>query len=255
MRIAIDWAKRGRELAILVAIGTFLAIVEPYGATSRMEFWQGWLYWVGLIIYGSVIGWNVSHYTMKWFPNFPGWAYLIIISSVCSLAVATVLILLDLAFDGRTTVGEFFLLYGFVWVISAAVTGIGLLLHMIEKAKESAGSGASEGGPAIDPVRQFMSRLPIPYRNAELYAIASEDHYLRIYTSAGEHMFLERLANAIRELEGSDGMQTHRSWWVASDGIKEAKTVSGRIVLILKTGTEVPVSRTYAPEVRKAGWV
>ena len=69
LRIAIDWAKRGRELAILVAIGTFLAIINPYGATDRMHFWQSWVYWVGLIIYGSVVGWATVHYLGKWFPQ------------------------------------------------------------------------------------------------------------------------------------------------------------------------------------------
>ena len=254
MRIAIDWAKRGRELAILVAIGTFLAIINPYGATDRMHFWQSWVYWVGLIIYGSVVGWATVHYLGKWFPQLPNWLHLVLTCSVCALAVSVVLILLDLAFDGRTTLTEFFILYGFVWVISAAVTGIGYLLHLIEEAKTGSGSDVADSA-VKDAMRDFMQRLPLPYRNADLYAISSEDHYLRIHTSAGEHMFLERLADAIRELEGADGMQTHRSWWVAAQGVDQTKSSGGRLTLILKSGVEVPVSRTFTSAVKQAGWV
>ena len=50
---------------------------------------------------------------------------------------------------------------------------------------------------------------------AELYAIESEDHYLRVHTSAGQELILMRLADAVRELAGVEGLQTHRSWWVA----------------------------------------
>ncbi|MAK60983.1 MAG: hypothetical protein CMK09_08395 [Ponticaulis sp.] len=253
MRIAIDWKKRGREFAILIAIGTFLSIVGPYGATARMEFWQSWLYWVALIFIGSFVGWGVAYLIDQRFPGRPVWIMLLCTCSLSALAITIVLISADLAFDGRTTVLEFFILYGFVWVISAAVTGIGYLLHVFEESRavrEAAGQPASE-----ETIRNFMSRLPLPYRNADLFAISSEDHYLRIHTSAGEHMMLERLANAIRELEGAKGLQTHRSWWVAESGVQSASSSDGRITLVLKSGTSAPVSRTYAKTVREAGWV
>ena len=52
-----------------------------------------------------------------------------------------------------------------------------------------------------------------------------------------------------------DGLQTHRSWWVAEAGVDKGKSANGRIVLALKSGVEAPVSRTYAKAVREAGWV
>ena len=56
------------------------------------------------------------------------------------------------------------------------------------------------------------------------------------------------------ELEGIEGAQTHRSWWVAKDAVEAAKRGDGRAVLTLKGGAEVPVSRAYARGLREAGW-
>ena len=64
-----------------------------------------------------------------------------------------------------------------------------------------------------------------------------------------------RIADAIRELSMVDGLQTHRSWWVAREGLADVAREKGRLVLKLKSGQEAPVSRTYAPAVRQRGWI
>ena len=38
MRIAIDMKSFGRDLAVYVGCGTFLALIDPYGATNHEEF-------------------------------------------------------------------------------------------------------------------------------------------------------------------------------------------------------------------------
>jgi DNA-binding LytR/AlgR family response regulator len=94
----------------------------------------------------------------------------------------------------------------------------------------------------------------VKFRTATVYAVSAEDHYLRIHTSAGEHMVLMRLGDAMRELAGLEGLQTHRSWWVAKQGLADAAKGDGRLVLKLKSGAEAPVSRTYQKAVKEAGW-
>jgi len=63
-----------------------------------------------------------------------------------------------------------------------------------------------------------------------------------------------RLADAVDELEGLDGAQVHRSWWVARDAVRDVRRGDGRAVLSLPDGLEVPVSRTYGRVLREAGW-
>ena len=82
----------------------------------------------------------------------------------------------------------------------------------------------------------------------------AEDHYLRLHTSLGQDLILLRLADAIAELEGLEGAQTHRSWWVAKTAVASAERGDGRATLTLKDGAEVPVSRGYARQLRAAGW-
>ncbi len=114
--------------------------------------------------------------------------------------------------------------------------------------------GPAPGEPAeISPVPGFLERLPGKYRGAALYAVSSEDHYLRVHTDRGEELILMRLSDAMRELDSADGLQTHRSWWVARDGVTEIAREDGRQKLVLKSGVAAPVSRSYAKAVREAG--
>jgi DNA-binding LytR/AlgR family response regulator len=101
---------------------------------------------------------------------------------------------------------------------------------------------------------ELLDRLPEKLNGAELHAIEAEDHYLRLHTDRGSALVLMRLADAMAELEGLEGARTHRSWWVARDAVLHASRGRGRALLKLKGGLEAPVSRTYAPLLRRAGW-
>jgi DNA-binding LytR/AlgR family response regulator len=102
---------------------------------------------------------------------------------------------------------------------------------------------------------KFLDRLPLKLRGGEIWAVEAEDHYLRLHTSKGQDLILMRLSDAIDELEGIEGAQVHRSWWVARDAIVEAVRGDGRATLTLKDGAEVPVSRTYARLLRDRKWI
>jgi DNA-binding LytR/AlgR family response regulator len=109
------------------------------------------------------------------------------------------------------------------------------------------------GLPSAPPPK-FLARLPPQLAGAEIFAVEAEDHYLRLHTSLGQDLILMRLADAIVELEGVEGAQTHRSWWVARAAIATAERSDGRAMLTLKDGAEVPVSRGFAKQLRSAGW-
>lgn len=101
---------------------------------------------------------------------------------------------------------------------------------------------------------KFLERLPLRLRGADLWAVEAEDHYLRLHTSRGQDLILMRLADAVAELDGLEGAQVHRSWWVARAALTDVKLGDGRATLTLKDGAQVPVSRTYAKALREAGW-
>jgi DNA-binding LytR/AlgR family response regulator len=115
-------------------------------------------------------------------------------------------------------------------------------------------STQTHAAPASAPPPKFLARLPPKLQGGELYAVEAEDHYLRLHTSLGQDLILMRLADAIAELDGLEGAQTHRSWWVAKAAVSDVERGDGRATLTLKNGAEVPVSRGFARQLRAAGW-
>lgn len=107
--------------------------------------------------------------------------------------------------------------------------------------------------PGARPAR-FIDRMPFKLKGAAIRAVQSEDHYLRIHTDRGSDLILMRLSDALTELEGLEGAQTHRSWWVAKDAVRDISRGDGRATLTLEGGVEAPVSRRYAKALRDAGW-
>lgn len=105
-----------------------------------------------------------------------------------------------------------------------------------------------------EPAQAFRGRLPFKFQNAEIHALSAEDHYLRVHTSVGQTLLLMRLYDAIRELDGIEGSQVHRSWWVARDAVSDVMRSDGRVTLALKGNVEAPVSRSYAKVLRAEGW-
>ncbi len=138
---------------------------------------------------------------------------------------------------------EFFLP---VMVVTGALSAVNVFLARTPVQTHAALPGAK-------PAR-FIHRLPFKLKGAVIRAVQSEDHYLRVHTDRGSDLILMRLSDALTELEGLEGAQTHRSWWVARDAVRDVSRGDGRATLTLEGGIEAPVSRRYAKALRDAGW-
>lgn len=225
-----------------------MAFINPYEAARFNSFFFRFLYWFGLIIVGGTTG-RVGLYLADMIQKPPHWSLIVGLSSAtASLGVTIAIYLFESlrrgAFDIPLT--EFPMIYALVFVISLAISSV---TYLVERAQTTPPLTTA----SLDPSTKFLERLPVKFRTAELHAISSEDHYLRVHTSLGEELILMRLADAMRELEGADGLQTHRSWWVARAGVSDAKRENGKLTLVLHSGSEVPVSRTYTKTVKDAG--
>ena len=86
--------------------------------------------------------------------------------------------------------------------------------------------------------------------------VTAEDHYLRLVLADGRRpLVLFRLGDALGELAVEDGLQVHRSAWVARRHVTGARREGRRWLLQLADGSEQAVSETYLPAVRAAGWL
>ncbi len=187
----------------------------------------------------------VPFFWSKRFDHWPVIARIIGIAAAISVPVTAVLIYLN---NRPFSFQDLVIQYGYVLVISLLIsTGVYIL--------ESYRSAQTGDSAAPDQTQVFLRRLPVKFRTANLYAITSEDHYLRVHTSMGSDLILMRLADAVKELGGADGLQVHRSWWVAKAFVKDEKKENGRSILVLADETQVPVSRSYRAAAKEAGLI
>ena len=114
-------------------------------------------------------------------------------------------------------------------------------------AEVSAVSEASSGAP-------FLNRLS-PALGSELLALEMEDHYVRAHTRLGSDLVLMRMRDAVAELDGLEGEQVHRSWWVARDAVAGVTRDGRNLRLQLDNGLEAPVARNRVPELKQLGWI
>jgi hypothetical protein len=232
-----------RDSVLILSIGTLLAIMSPFEATSHLPFVWAWSYWTGLLLWGWSASFFVGPFLLRSLPDLPTPVFYLLVSMMMALVVFPAILAVQALVGYQIPLSYWPQLLFLVWVISAAITGVNFLSERAFAPKPKADGSA------------FMTRIPAKIAGGTLLAISSEDHYLRIQTSRGSDLILMRLADAMSELDGFDGMQVHRSWWVARQGVQKVKRDQGRIFLILRDDTQVPVSRTYAPKIRQAGWL
>jgi hypothetical protein len=97
----------------------------------------------------------------------------------------------------------------------------------------------------------FLERAPAAISLADVIAVKAEQHYIKIITATRSYLVLHRFSDALCELPSSDGLQLHRSWWVRRDAIQRVRQNSRKMMVILQTGEEIPVSGPYQALVRQ----
>ncbi len=105
--------------------------------------------------------------------------------------------------------------------------------------------------PIIEPPL-FMTKVPHLNFN-DVLAINAEGHYIRIHFATGSELINYVFKQAINEVAAHNGIQTHRSWWVARDAVVKAHKSGKRYQLILSHELKVPVSDTYFKPVKAMG--
>ncbi|MBX3510298.1 MAG: LytTR family transcriptional regulator DNA-binding domain-containing protein [Hyphomonadaceae bacterium] len=237
----------------VLAIGAFMTFINPFGATASLPAWAGLLYWTLLVGEGwfgaTLIGFGLGRVFPSWHSELNRAISTVLIAFVISATIIGV----QYALGDHVPLWYWPRLYGLVLGISAAVAAVAWLMERAFAGGPGAVTHAPQAGATAAPVR-FMERLPAKLKGAAIYAISAEDHYLRLHTSKGSDLILLRLSDAIAELEGLEGAQTHRSWWVARDAVESARRDGDKMVLTLKGGGEAPVSRPNVKPLREAGW-
>jgi hypothetical protein len=244
-----SWREWLRGLTITLIGAAFLAYSEAFGS-SALSTPVRFAYWFGLMTLGWLWGVGVSNFFFgKIGQPKRLWLRIAISSLVIAVPYSAVVGVATAITRGSsayyaTPAGMGETLFATL-LISSAMIVINVLV-----ARQTGGVTSASAQPP-----KFLERLPAKLAGAEIWAVEAEDHYLRLHTSLGQDLILMRLSDAVPELQGIEGAQVHRSWWVARNAITEAVRGDGRATLTLKDGAEVPVSRTYARLLRQSGWI
>ena len=238
----------GRHVTGILLVGVIVGVIGPYGTFLDRHILERVPYWT-LIAALSWGQWLLLEHAIRRVVDWPMAAVGSLVSVVFAVPLAFEVILLDLLL-GFGEPGDIATLY-------LRIAGTALLIFwLVYLVQRWLGEASPSAAPAPPPsaVSPFLKRIP-PRIAGELLCLATEDHYLRIHTSAGNDLILMRLRDAVEELSGTDGLQVHRSYWVARAAIARSERRGRRWILVLNGGMEVPVSESRVPLLREAGWL
>lgn len=243
----------GMALAILV-----LTVAGPFGTFADLDLPVRFAYWTLVVTATYLIGRSAITFAGEALrPLVPAfWPRLLLAALLASLPI------------GAIVIGNSVLFYGFLslelalrQLFYAAVVTLALtvILGVVGRRREVTAATAApvppstlvEGVPAAR-MPAILSRVP-PAQRGKLLALIVEDHYVDIVTERGKTLVLMRLADAIREAEPVEGLQIHRSHWVAIAAVARAVRRDGKLFLELTNGLRLPVSRGAQPAVKAAG--
>ncbi len=268
------WGSRDKALVrqktlMMFCAGVILGVIAPYNTDSISALIGRFMYWVGNIMFASIVSGIVARWIFPIMSRrqlsaaFSFLVYTAVLSAPTLLWVASWELLLKGLFVNPGGFTEEFvqqslasLNYGFlgylgfyarVWMITILLVGpISLIAEKLAK------NPAEQNEPPAGS--RFFQRLPVEL-GTDLLCLSMEDHYLRVYTSLGDTLILMRMSDAVAELEAHDGMQVHRSWWVAKAAIKKIVREPRKKSIILTNDVHVPISQRREKALKDTGFI
>ncbi len=240
-----DWTV---DLAIASACAIFLGLLGPFGSYLNGPAWQRVAFqlacfWPGTLLYGSLIR-MVLRFRLR-----PGMKWATILLGV---AILNAPFQIWVAWIGVSIWPFLKSLRPLDWYMQGLITTLPVVLGFIlwMQARLHRRQQAREAGEAPPTAFGLLGAPP-----SAVLCLQMEDHYVRVHTAGNSRLVLATLNQAMTALENADGLQVHRSWWVARKAVARA-TIEGRnLRLQLVNGITAPVARSAVALVRKAGWL
>jgi hypothetical protein len=251
------WAANAatRHVAVALFLGVFIAILGPFGSYPAFDQSTRYGFWIGLVLFGyfcAVIATLTIDRNLRADQLHPALRLLMVAAgSAIPTTFATAWAMSQVPSGRVVSIYELPGLFAAVACVQLIIAFVLLRLADPIKSPDDSHNPLVSGADQSDV--RFMERIPAHLGN-DLVAVEAVDHYLRIYTKLGSDLVHMRMADAIDELQNADGLQVHRSWWVARSAVSGHNRDGARTILTLNNGTSVPVSRTFLMAVRAANW-
>jgi hypothetical protein len=250
---------------IAAVVGLLLGFTsgEDEGSALGPRLLQWQLQALGIM--GLLVLTHITLLRWRWFERRNPWLQLAASGITASLLFSPVGVGIDAWLAGEMvgpgqrlseTVDEFSGLAPPAMVCWLAINAPWLLGFRVERQELSPAVAASnEGGVAAEKLQvtqpDFLKLLPADLRGPVIY-LQAELHYISVVTVHGRGLILYNLKDAVDELarSGSEGVQSHRSFWVAMQYVDALEKKGRQGVLRLTNGDRVPVSRRNMDQVK-----
>lgn len=231
---------------LVMAVGALLGRLGPFDTFSDLGSGERYAYWIGLTLLMWLQGAAILALVgaplvgRKW----PRWLVVAIAALLAAVPTGFEVAWAEMFLRVERDLGPIDLL-AIIGDVSLLSVPLLLLTHGWEQRSASPVAQVEHGGA------QSLVAMMQPAKRGRLLAVASEDHYVRLYTAAGDELVAMRFGDALSAV-GSDGLQVHRGWWVERDAVESVQRVGDGLQLTLSNGLSVPVSRSYAQQARAA---
>lgn len=231
-----------RTWLVLAVVAALVGLAGPFGTYRALGLGERLFYW-GIVVAGTFSIGSVSTSVTEIWARSRRWSRIAIIGfsgTVAAVPVTGFVIAVETLFWSAPPASALPVLY---LQVATIVVGISLGFSLFERTPVEVRSDSS---PPI------LQRLDWHQRGA-LVRLAAQDHYVEVVTENGCTLLLMRFQDAIEEAAPVQGVQVHRSHWVAHRAVTNTRRANGRTYLVTSDGFEVPISRGFLDAARQAG--
>lgn len=231
---------------VLICAGLVLALAGAFGTGDVLRPVPLALYWivVAVLTYGT--GQLVSGVLGRLAAGYATPVRLGIVGLGAAVAITALLIGINFALFEPffTDTSAWWRFVGTSFVVVFLITVAINYAFSVIGAEQTSG----QQGPAL------LSRLPIEKRGA-LISLSAVDHYVEVVTTKGRELLLMRLSDAIQETAPQQGLQIHRSHWIAVQHVARVTRDGQKAIVTMADGRALPASRANLPALKQAGLV
>jgi hypothetical protein len=239
---AKSWAS---SFAITTSGALFLALIGPFGSYLGTAFgeriiFQLFCFWSGTLLFGIAV--RLIH--VKIISAAIRWTAIIVSAAAITLPFSWMTRWVAIA------IWPFIVRIGPIqWYWQGLITAEPVVIFLaLSLSRHTARSNADQE-PRIAPSEGLLGIPP-----SEVFCLQMEDHYVRVHGSDRSHLVLATLGQAMECVAAIDGLQVHRSWWVARHAVIGAELDGRNLRVRLRNGIVAPVARSSVASARAAGF-
>ena len=237
------------DFAVAVAIGMLLGLMGPFGSFFNDGPAVRIAYWVcsvafGMALFGTLTRLGTAAALRLGFPDWAALAPVILLGTV--LLGAPIRLFAIAFWPGVVEAVPLTAWFGQCLAISAPLV-VGFYFLRARRV----GSASVRPVPLTGLTAEASPSVDV----GDVLYLKMEDHYVRVRTQHGSRLEMGPLARVTAMLTGVEGLQTHRSWWVARRAIAGVERDGRNLRLKLVDGETAPVSRASVAKLRAAGWL